>query len=290
MELAAYPVHSIELKHSQEKHVRLRTTPGPRPLPRYVACKDPSSGRPAYPYATEQEARYMMELRWARTAAALRLFKCQDCGYWHLTDEAAEPWQTEAAYPCCSECVSRNGNSKISFPNASVAAAKADLLNRKGLGRFRAYPCPSGGGWHLTTREPAAMDHFVRQADRNRKASFRGPRADPVRSHSVPAATSAIEGPETTSMTSDGNRSSVSNDNFQDHQRLSALIDHARTLQRPTDQMRSREDLKRWSGKRNDIEALFVAAFLSVPHSAPGLEDPYLRRKLQEWIRWAEQV
>ena len=56
-------------------------------------------------------------------------------------------------YDVCTECRSKDGTRKQSYPSIKDAVEtinKAPIKDRKKLDY---YPCPYGNGWHLTSRE-----------------------------------------------------------------------------------------------------------------------------------------
>lgn len=72
-----------------------------------------------------------------------------------------------------------------------------------------------------------------------------------------------------------------------DPERLEGLIELAHRISPPEVELKSQEEVVRWAGLRNPIEAFFIAAHNNVPHAPPAFNDGYLMRKLQKWLEWA---
>ncbi len=74
----------------------------------------------------------------------------------------------------------------------------------------------------------------------------------------------------------------------EEHERITNLISESRRLAatRPSTKV-GREELLRWSGRKNAFEAYFLANILEISHDPPDFTDPTLSVKLRAWVQWA---
>lgn len=75
----------------------------------------------------------------------------------------------------------------------------------------------------------------------------------------------------------------------EDTVRVSKLVEIAKALPKPLSTLYSKEGLLAWSGRKNPIEAYFLAAYLKVRHEAPLFTDSNLNWKLDSWVQWARR-
>ena len=124
-------------------------------------CRDPITGQQLESYEDEWTARVDMAKNWYLRAIPTQARKCGQCGKFHLYPETPE--LNINPQELCPMCRRGNGGSKLAYPNSvSAVAAMTRLTTDRGLGT-RAYPCPHGNGWHVTTE--TGYDYFkaVRQ-------------------------------------------------------------------------------------------------------------------------------
>jgi hypothetical protein len=147
-------------------------------------CKDKVTGQPLKCYEDEWSARVDLAKEWFFRATPLRVKSCWMCGKFHLYPESGE--QSATPQLRCSKCKRSDGEGKASYPsNLSALAAMKRLTNDQGM-PTRAYPCPHGYGWHVTTKPLnqaraldeyglAKMDHLVamEEAEKLRIAKFK---------------------------------------------------------------------------------------------------------------------
>ncbi len=75
-------------------------------------------------------------------------YQCETCGLWHLAPQESRVAFREHA---CS-CVDSLGNGKRLYDTREDAEkSRASSEEARNLS-LRVYPCPDGGGWHLTKR------------------------------------------------------------------------------------------------------------------------------------------
>jgi hypothetical protein len=75
----------------------------------------------------------------------------------------------------------------------------------------------------------------------------------------------------------------------EDKIRIKSLISDSLKLNTSKDiNLSSREAIKDWSGKKNSIEAYFLASILSMNHTLPKFTDPTLAIKLNAWLSWVK--
>ena len=134
-------------------------------------CKDPVTGQSLERYDDEWAARVDLAKNWYFKAFATQSCKCGQCRGFHLYPESCElDMHPKKLCPSCRQSL---GGSKQSYPNSiSALAAMTELTKNRGVGS-RAYPCPHGHGWHVTTK--IGYDYFkaVREIEEARHHHFR---------------------------------------------------------------------------------------------------------------------
>lgn len=119
-------------------------------------CRDSLTGQKLESYEDEWTARVDMAKNWYLRAIPTQACKCGQCGKFHLYPESHE--LNINPQELCPMCRRSQGGSKKSYPNSiSAVAAMTNLTTDRGLGT-RAYPCPQGNGWHVTTE--TGYDYF----------------------------------------------------------------------------------------------------------------------------------
>lgn len=134
-------------------------------------CRDPITGQRLESYDDEWTARVELAKNWYLRAAPTQARKCGECGKFHLYPESHE--LNLNPQKLCPMCRRGNGGSKQAYPNSiSAVAAMTGLTEDRGLGT-RAYPCPQGNGWHVTTE--TGYDYFkaVREFEEAKLNHFR---------------------------------------------------------------------------------------------------------------------
>ncbi len=66
-------------------------------------------------------------------------YRCEACGEWHLS-----PLNRQTPSTTCHRC------SKELYASENGASTRAKILQKEQGVSLRVYPCPGGGGWHLT--------------------------------------------------------------------------------------------------------------------------------------------
>jgi hypothetical protein len=72
--------------------------------------------------------------------------------------------------------------------------------------------------------------------------------------------------------------------------RILLLMNEAKSLPAPQETLETKEDVLEWSGKRNAIEAYFLAGFNGVAHTPAKFSDPTLSARLKGWLQLAKQI
>jgi hypothetical protein len=108
-------------------------------------CMGAVSKTPVTEYASEAEAREGAAYALTRYGRELEPYRCDRCHWWHLA-----PTDRQTPSSTCYDCVGRDGRPKASYESADAAERRADIVRRENYVSLRAYPCPHGGGWHLT--------------------------------------------------------------------------------------------------------------------------------------------
>ncbi len=110
-----------------------------KPLMAYVCAAD-----------AQQEAGRLKD-RYQRDMAP---YVCTVCGFWHLAHRPKPKPKPRPQLYRCHYCQGKNGEDKITYPSEDFAERRAEYLcdvQRLYFG-LRAYECPHGEGWHLTSR------------------------------------------------------------------------------------------------------------------------------------------
>lgn len=114
---------------------------------RSQTCRGRSNGRPLMTYSGEAEAANQADYSARVHKTALRPYQCHTCGCWHLSPKPARP-----TFEACFKCVGRDRSSKIAYPTEGDANEAASRIGAHSAISLRAYECPYGDGWHLTSR------------------------------------------------------------------------------------------------------------------------------------------
>lgn len=110
-------------------------------------CTGVVSKEPLTEYFSESEAREGAAYALARHGRAMVPYRCQRCDHWHLS-----PSDRQTRSSTCSSCAGRDGRPKARYESEDAATRRAEILAHEQHVSLRAYPCPYGGGWHLTKR------------------------------------------------------------------------------------------------------------------------------------------
>lgn len=78
--------------------------------------------------------------------------------------------------------------------------------------------------------------------------------------------------------------------NADSERRVRLLIYEAKRLPPPNSHLETREEILAWSGKKNSIEAYFLAALNEVPHTPARFTDPTLSARLSGWLQLAKTI
>ena len=109
------------------------------------SCTGSKTGKPLTEYASESEALEAAQYAGATYGRKLAPYLCPGCGRWHL---ALANRQTPSRK--CLGCTGSDGQPKDAYRNEKEAGVRARIIRRESGVLLRAYPCPYGGGWHLT--------------------------------------------------------------------------------------------------------------------------------------------
>jgi hypothetical protein len=124
-------------------------------------CKDKVTGQPLKCYEDQWSARLDLAEEWFFGANPLRVKNCRKCGKFHLYPESDEHGTVPQLR--CSKCKRSDGEGKACYISSrSALAAMQRLSGQKGI-PTRAYPCPQGNGWHVTTKplnQARALDEY----------------------------------------------------------------------------------------------------------------------------------
>lgn len=104
------------------------------------------SGKPLSVFMTEAEAQRSADHERSERGMNLYPYRCERCGYWHLAPEESRVAFKEDA---CS-CTDSQGKSKRLYATREDAEKARITSEKTRIVRLEVYPCPEGGGWHLT--------------------------------------------------------------------------------------------------------------------------------------------
>lgn len=110
---------------------------------RSSTCCSRGTGKPLMAYPSEYEADQQAQYSARIYQTQLEPYKCDRCRYWHLAPRVER-------FEYCYRCVGRNRQPKLSYPSEEAAEDNAERIPTSA--RLRAYPCPCGDGWHLTSK------------------------------------------------------------------------------------------------------------------------------------------
>lgn len=108
-------------------------------------CFGKVSGKPLTVYRSRAEADESARYVEGRYGRAMVSYQCETCGEWHLSPSER---QTSSTQRGC--CIDRNGRPKAAYASRKGAERRAAILLREQGVSLSVYPCPNGGGWHLT--------------------------------------------------------------------------------------------------------------------------------------------
>jgi len=112
------------------------------------SCFGKISGKPLTEYQTKNEAKKAVEYLKSRNVRDLIPYKCDRCGYWHLS-----PKNRQTPSKKCPFCTDTQGKAKDSYLSQKQATLRANILLRENGKNLSVYRCPHGNGWHLTKRK-----------------------------------------------------------------------------------------------------------------------------------------
>lgn len=134
-------------------------------------CRDPITGQQLESYEDEWTARIDMAKNWYLRALPTQVRKCGQCAKFHLYPESQE--LNLNPQKLCPMCRRSQGGNKQAYPNSiSAVTAMTGLTTDRGLGT-RAYPCPQGNGWHVTTETDYDYFKAVREFEEAKLNHFR---------------------------------------------------------------------------------------------------------------------
>lgn len=110
---------------------------------RSSTCSSRTTGKPLMSYSTEHEASQQAEYSARAHQTTLSPYRCRQCDSWHLAPGKRPP-------DYCCWCVGRDRQPKRSYTSEQAADEQAKRL--PSCQRLRAYECPRGDGWHLTSK------------------------------------------------------------------------------------------------------------------------------------------
>lgn len=110
---------------------------------RSFTCSSRNTGKPLMTYSTVLEATSQAEYSARAHQNPLSPYPCHRCQAWHLA-----PFRETLEY--CIQCVGRDRQPKRSYASKVAAEDQAGRLFTQR--RLRAYQCPRGHGWHLTSK------------------------------------------------------------------------------------------------------------------------------------------
>ncbi|MCH5293560.1 MAG: hypothetical protein J1E07_07510 [Treponema sp.] len=103
------------------------------------------SGNPLSVFMTEREAQGSADYERGQ-GRNLYPYQCKKCGLWHLAPEESRVDFRENA---CS-CTDSRGNGKRLYATREDAEKAMETSEEARNVSLSVYPCPDGGGWHLT--------------------------------------------------------------------------------------------------------------------------------------------
>lgn len=110
-----------------------------------TTCVGKVSGKPLMSYDSQAAAEYGAEHARQRYGNRMVSYHCENCDNWHL---APADRQTPGDYNC--GCVGRDGQPKRAYESYDDAERRAEILRDERWTSLKVYPCPRGGGWHLS--------------------------------------------------------------------------------------------------------------------------------------------
>lgn len=110
---------------------------------RSSTCCSRRTGKPLMSYSSEYEANEQAGYSARVHQTILEPYQCEQCSYWHLAPR-------KERFEYCYWCVGRNRQPKLSYPSEEVAEDQVERIPT--WRRLRAYECPRGDGWHLTSK------------------------------------------------------------------------------------------------------------------------------------------
>lgn len=105
------------------------------------------SGNPRSVFMTEAEAQRSADHERNERGINLYPYQCERCGLWHLAPEESRVVFKEYA---CS-CTDTLGKSKRLYATQEDAEKARISSEEARKTKLTVYPCPEGGGWHLTS-------------------------------------------------------------------------------------------------------------------------------------------
>ena len=105
------------------------------------------SGNPLSEYRNLKKAQESAAYQYAQNGQSFTPYLCQKCGFYHL--KPTEFYCVHTSGIC--SCTDHNGNKKSAYATAEDAEKMARIRAASGI-QLYVYNCPSGNGFHLTSR------------------------------------------------------------------------------------------------------------------------------------------